>query len=119
MVAAFWAAAALWAGAGAEEVPAALWAAVPMMVPESRLGTAFGVIGYVQNVGLMLFPWIAGKIADAHTVTGADGQPVVDYTTTMLMFAALGLVGFAFSVLLKWADKRRTSGISIESVMMS
>ncbi len=100
-------------------VPAALWAAVPMMVPESRLGTAFGVIGYVQNVGLMLFPWIAGKIADAHTVTGADGQPVVDYTTTMLMFAALGLVGFAFSVLLKWADKRRTSGMSIESVMLS
>ncbi|HPS77229.1 MAG TPA: MFS transporter [Thermoanaerobaculaceae bacterium] len=99
-------------------VPAALWAAIPMMVPESRLGTAFGVIGYVQNVGLMLFPYIAGKIADAHTVTGGDGQPVVDYTSTMLMFAMLGLVGFVFSLLLKWADKRRKEGISIESVML-
>ena len=99
-------------------VPAALWAAIPMMVPESRLGTAFGVVGYVQNVGLMLFPFLAGKIADAHTVTGADGSPVVDYTSTMLMFAALGLVGFVFSLLLKWADRRRKDGISIEAVLL-
>jgi len=98
-------------------VPAALWAAIPMMVPESRLGTAFGVVGYVQNVGLMLFPYLAGKIADAHTVTGGNGEPIVDYTSTMLMFAALGLVGFVFSLLLKWADRRRRDGISIEAVM--
>jgi MFS family permease len=90
-------------------VPAALWAAIPMMVPESRLGTAFGVVGYVQNVGLMLFPWLAGKIADAHTVTGTDGSPIVDYSTTMLMFAALGLVGFLFSFLLKRADRAKGS----------
>lgn len=99
-------------------VPAALWAAIPMMVPESRLGTAFGVVGYVQNVGLMLFPYLAGKLADAHTVTGGNGEPVVDYTSTMLMFAALGLVGFAFSLLLKRADRRRRDGISIEAVIL-
>jgi MFS family permease len=93
-------------------VPAALWAAIPMMVPENRLGTAFGVVGYVQNVGLMLFPFLAGKIADAHTVSG-----VVDYTSTMLMFAGLGIVGFVFALLLKWADGRRKDGISIESVL--
>jgi len=99
-------------------VPAALWAAIPMMVPENRLGTAFGVIGWVQNVGLMLFPWLAGKIADAHTITGADGKPVVDYTSTMLMFASLGIVGFVFALLLKRADARRRDGISIEQVML-
>lgn len=98
-------------------VPAALWAAIPMMVPESRLGTAFGVVGYVQNVGLMLFPYIAGRIADAHTTTNAAGEPVVDYTATMLMFVVLGIAGFVFSLLLKVADRRRTSGVSIESVM--
>jgi MFS family permease len=98
-------------------VPAALWAAIPMMVPESRLGTAFGVVGYVQNVGLMLFPYLAGKIADAHT-TVVNGQEVVNYTSTMLMFAVLGLVGFVFSLLLKAADARRKSGPSIEEVML-
>jgi MFS family permease len=98
-------------------VPAALWAAIPMMVPESRLGTAFGVVGYVQNVGLMLFPYLAGKIADAHT-TVVHGEQVVDYTSTMLMFVALGVCGFVFSLLLKWADARRKVGQSIEAVML-
>ncbi len=101
-------------------VPAALWAAIPMMVPENRLGTAFGVIGYIQNVGLMLFPWLAGMIADAHTTHKlVDGKVVdiVDYTSTMLMFAALGIIGFVFSLLLKWADARRKAGESIEAVM--
>jgi len=101
-------------------VPAALWAAIPMMVPERRLGTAFGVIGYIQNVGLMLFPYIAGRISDAHTTqTLVNGLsvPVVDYRSTMLMFALLGAVGFLFAVLLKRADRRRKAGQSIESVM--
>ncbi len=98
-------------------VPAALWAAIPMMVPESRLGTAFGVVGYVQNVGLMLFPYLAGKIADAHT-TLVNGQPVVDYTSTMLMFTLLGVVGLVFALLLKAADARRKAGPSIEDVIL-
>jgi MFS family permease len=98
-------------------VPAALWAAIPMMVPESRLGTAFGVVGYVQNVGLLVFPYLAGKIADAHT-TIVNGQPVVNYTMTMLMFVALGVTGFVFALLLKLADARRKEGVSIESVML-
>jgi MFS family permease len=101
-------------------VPAALWAAIPMMVPERRLGTAFGVIGYVQNVGLLLFPYIAGKIADAHTITQlVDGKevPVVDYTSTMLLFVALGGMGLVFAVLLKWVDLRAPKGRSIEGVL--
>ena len=101
-------------------VPAALWAAIPMMVPENRLGTAFGVIGYIQNVGLMLFPYIAGRISDAHTIyknVNGESVAVVDYRSTMLMFALLGAVGFVFSVLLKRADTRRKEGQSIEAVM--
>jgi len=98
-------------------VPAALWSAIPMMVPERRLGTAFGVVGYVQNVGLTLFPYLAGRIADAHTVTDAAGESVVDYTATMLMFVVLGLAGFVFALLLKVADRRRSAGVSIESVL--
>ena len=99
-------------------VPAALWAAIPMMVPESRLGTAFGAVGYVQNVGLMLFPYLAGKIADAHTTVNAAGESIIDYSSTMLMFIGLGLCGFVFSLLLKWADARRKDGQSIERVLL-
>lgn len=108
------------AGIALSLVPAALWAAIPMMVPENRLGTAFGVIGYIQNVGLWLFPMLAGMIADAHTTqTVVDGKPaaIIDYTWTMLMFSTLGLVGFVFALCLKWADRRRKDGESIEAVM--
>jgi MFS family permease len=100
-------------------VPAALWAAIPMMVPEKRLGTAFGLVGYVQNVGLWAFPWLAGKIADAHTRVGPGGEPIIDYAPTMLMFAGLAACGLLFSVLLKWADARRKDGTSIEQVLLS
>jgi len=64
----------------------------------------------------MLFPYLAGRIADAHT-TVVNGAQVVDYTSTMLMFVALGAVGFVFALLLKAADARRRDGVSIERVM--
>ena len=101
-------------------VPAALWAAIPMMVKENHLGTAFGVIAYVQNIGLTIFPYLAGRIADAHTVVETvAGEEVtrVDYTMTMVMFAALGVVGFIFALALKHVDARRRDGVSIESVL--
>ena len=101
-------------------VPAALWAAIPMMVKENHLGTAFGVIAYVQNIGLMIFPYLAGKVADAYTTTQTVGGEVVtqtDYTMMMVMFSALGIVGFLFSIALKQVDRRRTAGVSIEEVM--
>jgi MFS family permease len=102
-------------------VPAALWAAIPMMVEERHLGTAFGVVGYIQNVGLMLFPYLAGRIADAYTtveMVGGAQVSRVDYTMTMVMFAVLGVVGFLFALALKTADRRRKSGMSIEEVIL-
>jgi hypothetical protein len=103
-------------------VPAALWAAIPMLVPQRNLGTAFGVVGWVQNFGLWLFPIVAGRLADARTTkTVVDGRETlqVDYTLMMLMFAGLAAVGFLFSLLVKAADARRRDGISIEKVMRS
>jgi len=100
-------------------VPAALWAAIPLMVPERRLGTAFGVVGYVQNVGLMLFPWLAGLISDAHTVTtpvNGTAVSVVDYRFTLLMFAGLGIVGFVFALLLKASDAKKGRPLERPSV---
>ena len=66
----------------------------------------------------MLFPYLAGWIADAHTITSADGKRVVDYTATLLMFTSMGFIGFIFAFLLKLADARKKEGISIEKVML-
>ena len=77
-------------------VPAALWPSVPMVVEESRVGTAFGLLTAIQNVGLMVFPKASGWLIDR---TG-------DYTATQVMFAGLGAAGLAFAFLLLRSDRR-------------
>jgi MFS family permease len=85
-------------------VPAALWPAVPILVPEKFLGTAYGLIGWIQNMGLFLFPWLAGKITDA---SGGD------YTNMQLMFASLGFIGLIFSLLLMAESRKRNLGLEL------
>jgi MFS family permease len=83
-------------GAAFVLVPAALWPSVPMVVEEKRVGTAFGLITAVQNVGLMIFPNLNGNLIDA----------TKDYTASQIMFATLGVAGLVFAFLLLRADKR-------------
>jgi len=83
-------------GAAFVLVPAALWPSVPMVVEETRVGTAFGLLTAIQNVGLMAFPKASGYLIDR---TG-------DYTASQVMFAGLGLTGLAFAFLLLRSDRR-------------
>ncbi len=81
-------------GAAFVLVPAAMWPAVPLIVRKEMVGSAFGLITMIQNIGLALFPYLNGKLRDVtHT-----------YTASMLMFACLGFVGLIFAWLLKRAD---------------
>ncbi len=84
-------------------VPAAMWPSVPLIVRSERVGTAFGLMTAIQNVGLGLFPLLNGLLRDA---TGS-------YVASQVMFASLGLVGFVFALLLKRADKREGSGLEV------
>ncbi|HID39322.1 MAG TPA: MFS transporter, partial [Calditrichaeota bacterium] len=87
-------------GASFVLVPAAMWPSVPLIVKKEQVGTAFGLITFIQNIGLALFPYLNGWMRDVtHT-----------YTASMLMFASLGIFGLLFAFLLKKAD-RRESGI--------
>lgn len=87
-------------------VPASMWPAVTLIVKENRLGTAYGIMFSVQNLGLFAFPILAGYILDL-TNPGttnemiANGVATYDYTYTMLMFSALGVIGFILALLLK------------------
>jgi MFS family permease len=85
-------------------VPAALWPTIPLIIEEERLGTAFGLMTLLQNIGMTAVPWLAGKITD---ISGGD------YTYTMIMFASLGLVGLIFSLLLKISEKKEALAIEL------
>jgi nitrate/nitrite transporter NarK len=92
-------------------VPAAMWPAVPLIVDERRLGTAYGLMTSIQNLGLFAFPILAGVITDASNpgVTAEmlqSGEATLDYTKTVLMFAGIGLMGFVFAYLLKRSNGR-------------
>lgn len=80
-------------------VPAALWPSVPLIVREEKVGTAFGLMTMIQNIGLFLFPYLNGKLRDK----------THGYTASMVMFTALGISGFIFSILLKINDKKNGS----------
>lgn len=52
-------------GFGYSLVPAAMWPSVPKIVPDKVLGTAYSLIYWVQNLGLMSFKMFAGNILAA------------------------------------------------------
>lgn len=81
-------------------VPAAIWPSVPLIVAKERVGTAYGLMTMIQNIGLMAFPWFNGRLRVA----------TQSYTASMMMFAALGVIGFALALALRKAD-READGI--------
>ncbi len=89
-------------------VPAAMWPSMVRLVKDSRIGTAYGIMYSVQNLGLWGVPLLAGIILDK---TNPGNPLVADYSMTMLMFAGLGLIGLIFSLLLKFEDKRKAFGV--------
>ena len=56
-------------------------------VEKERVGTAFGLMTMVQNVGLAFFPWLNGRLRDL----------THDYRASMIMFAGLGAMGLVFA----------------------
>jgi MFS family permease len=88
-------------------VPAALWPAIPILIKEEFLGTAYGIIGWIQNMGLALFPWLAGRLVDA-----AGGS---DYTNMEIMFSTLSLAGLIFSILLMYFNRKHMTGLELPS----
>jgi MFS family permease len=49
-------------GIGYSLVPAAMWPAVTKIISESKLGTAYSLIFWIQNIGLWFVPIVIGKI---------------------------------------------------------
>ena len=87
-------------------LPAALWPAVPKIVPMKQLGTSYSIIYYIQNIGLMLIPVLIGKVLERDTV----GEQV-DYTRSLIIFAIIGLGAIVTAGLLLWMDRRRHYGL--------
>lgn len=78
-------------GFGYSLVPAAMWPGVPKIVPDKVLGTAYSLIYWVQNLGLMFFKMSAGGILESSAV---ETGPV----KVELMFVGVCIVSILLSV---------------------
>jgi Na+/melibiose symporter-like transporter len=84
-------------------IPAVMWPSVAYIVDESRLGTAYGLMTMIQNIGLAAFNWIIGWANDA---AGASATNPDGYVPGMWIFSLLGFAGVFFA----WMLRREETG---------
>ncbi len=93
-------------------VPAVLWPAVTYLVPDARLGSAYALMTFCQQVGWAAMSWGMGKVKDA---AGASAAHPGGWIPVMWMLAALASAGFVFSFLL-WRAERGPRAHGLETV---
>jgi len=87
-------------------IPAVMWPSVAIIVDESKLGTAYGLMTMIQNIGLASFNFIIGW---ANDYSGG-------YNLGMWIFSTLGFFGVTFAFLLRRSEMS-ASGHGLEQGM--
>ena len=75
-------------------IPAVMWPSVAIIVSEEKLGTAYGLMTMIQNIGLAGFNFLIGW---ANDFSGG-------YTMGMWIFSSLGFFGLLFAFLLRRSE---------------
>ena len=79
-------------------IPAVMWPSVAYLVDQSKLGTAYGLMTMIQNIGFGGFNLLVGW---ANTHRHADQTNPAGYHLGMWIFSVLGLLGVLFAFLLR------------------
>lgn len=82
-------------------VPAVMWPSVALIVDSSKLGTAYGLMTMIQNIGLFGFNLLIGFANDASNASAANPS---GYNLGMWIFSTLGFVGLIFAYLLRRSE---------------
>ena len=99
-------------------VPSAMWPSVPKIIPEKQLGTAYALIFWVQNIGLMIMPVLIGKVLENHcrVLDESGNLSHYDYTIPMMIFAVTGFLAIIIALWLKAEDKRKGYGLELPNI---
>jgi MFS family permease len=79
-------------------IPAVMWPSVAYLVDQSKLGTAYGLMTMIQNIGLAGFNLMVGWAND-YGHAGPDHPS--GYNLGMWIFSILGFLGLTFAFLLR------------------
>jgi MFS family permease len=78
-------------------IPAVMWPSVAYIVGQEKLGTAYGLMTMIQNIGLFGFNVLIGWANDHAGASAANPQ---GYRLGMQIFSILGFLGLTFAFLL-------------------
>jgi MFS family permease len=79
-------------------IPAIMWPSVAIIVNQEKLGTAYGLMTMIQNIGLFAFNLIIGF---ANDISHASAANPTGYNLGMWIFSSLGFFGLLFAYLLR------------------
>jgi hypothetical protein len=91
------------------------------LVDNRVLGSAYPIIFWIQNIGLLLTPIFIGwalKTSNpgvAEQIAAGEAVKYV-YTVPMLIFASLGVIALLLAFWLKAEDKKKGYGLELPNV---
>ncbi len=95
-------------------VPSAMWPSVPKIIPEKQLGTAYALIFWTQNIGLMGVPYLIGVVLEKYCKSvSPEGVISYNYTIPMMIFTGFAILSVLVAVMLKKEDKRKGYGLEL------
>lgn len=100
-------------------VPASMWPSLPKIVEDRYLGSAYGSIFWIQNIGLLAVPVLIGWSLSASNpgvseqiAAGVTGVKY-NYTVPELIFAGFGVLAIILSLVLRTVDRKNGYGLEI------
>lgn len=100
-------------GIGYSLVPAAMWPSVPKIIPEKNLGTAYSLIYWIQNMGMLLVPVFVGMIFKRQAASSAGASESIAAISGQaaavqaeLIFISLGILAIIVSLLFARSSSR-------------
>jgi MFS family permease len=95
-----------WVGLGYSLGAASLWPILSLVVEDNVLGTAYGLMTAIQNIGLAIFPQAIGALQDKKGIAGTR----LEYTLPIMIFIACAGIAFFLCLILLGVDRRSYEG---------
>jgi hypothetical protein len=89
-----------------------MWPSVAYIVDQAKLGTAYGLMTMIQNIGLAGFNLLIGWANDYGQASEAHPE---GYALGMWIFSVLGFLGLFFAIMLRRSE-RGPGGHGLETI---
>jgi MFS family permease len=93
-------------------IPAVMWPSVAYLVDEKKLGTAYALMGLIQQLGVAAIDEGIGFLNDHFEASAANPS---GYNAMLYLVSALGILGLFFSFML-WRSERGPRAHGLETI---